>query len=146
MGNCRVILLIVLALVASSDPVAAIAQNGPGFKTPSNNIFCIIVRPPEEAPISYLRCDIMQVNSTAVDKPEGCTLNWGDAFLVAQNGDSGARICHGDTAKNNNMRVLPYGRMWKQESFTCASQADSLTCTNTKGHGFMLSRSLQRVF
>jgi hypothetical protein len=80
------------------------------------------------------------------DKPGDCELNWDDAFLVADNGDFGMRICHSDTAKDDRMTVLHYDRMWKQGAFTCKAQADGLTCTNANGHGFLLSKSLQRLF
>jgi len=141
----RAILVVLFIFIGSLQPVAAIAQNGPGFKTPSNNIFCIIVRPPND-PISYLRCDMMRMSSIIPEKPGDCDLDWGDAFLIAQNGDSGIRICHGDTAKDNDMTILHYGKMWSEGTFTCKSQVDGLTCANPQGHGFMLSRSLQRVF
>jgi hypothetical protein len=145
MNDIYRLLLAVLTLMISIHTMPAKAQNGPGFKTPSNNIFCIIVRP-ENDPISYLRCDIVRFNSPIPEKPGGCDLDWGDAFLIAQNGDVGIRICHGDTAKDNDMSILSYGRMWRQGAFTCKSQLDGLTCTNPKGHGFLLSRSLQRLF
>ena len=43
-------------------------------------------------------------------------------------------------------RVLGYGTSWARDGFRCTSRAVGLTCTNTRGHGFFLSRESWRVY
>jgi hypothetical protein len=42
--------------------------------------------------------------------------------------------------------VLAYGETWRKRGFTCYSRAIGLTCRNTQGHGFFLSRERWHVF
>ena len=42
--------------------------------------------------------------------------------------------------------TLAYGRTWSWHGFRCNSATTGLTCRNTSGHGFFLSRESQRVF
>jgi len=141
----RATLATLVAFLAPSVPIHAGAQTGLGFKTPSNNIFCIIEDPYGNHAVSGLRCDLQQQNSMP-SRPKDCPLSWGDAFSISQNGNFGVRICHGDTTKYDELMVLPYGSEWKNRGFSCRSQPDGLTCANAKGHGFMLSRAVQKLF
>jgi uncharacterized protein DUF6636 len=140
------ILVAVIALVANSLPRLAHAQAEMGFKTPSNNIFCIIEPPYENHPDSDLRCDLQQMSSKPPPRPGNCPLSWGDAFSIGQNANMSVLVCHGDTTRNDELGVLAYGSEWKQGGFLCNSEATGLTCVNAKGHGFALSRAVQRVF
>jgi hypothetical protein len=136
--------VLIVAIVLLPKHVAA--QTELGFKTPSNNIFCVIEDPYDNHPFSDLRCDIVEGSSAAARRPNNCPLEWGDAFSISQNGNMGVRICHGDTVRNDEMMVLPYGAVWRQRNFFCKSEINGLTCVNSKGHGFMLSRAAQRIF
>jgi len=142
----RAIVVSVVVSVAAFLPSIAAAQTALGFKTPSNNIFCIIEPADETQPDSDLRCDIQQTSSKPPPIPKDCPLSWGDAFSIGQNGNSGIRLCHGDTTRNDELMALPYGSVWNQGSFSCKSQTSGLTCVNRKGHGFMISRAVQKVF
>ena len=53
--------------------------------------------------------------------------------------------CAGDTVNDPKAPVLPYGRVWKQGSFTCLSSCMGLSCANRAGYGFFLSRESWQV-
>ncbi len=146
MVHCA-ILVMILAVVAGFSPRPANAQSEPiGFKTPSNNIYCMVEPPYEGHPVSDLRCDIQQMTSSPPLAPKNCPLSWGDAFSIAQGGNTGVRICHGDTTRDDALPVLAYGAAWNQSGFICKSATSGLTCSNAAGHGFMLSKAVQNIF
>jgi hypothetical protein len=143
----RAILVAILASAAALLPRLANAQSDlVGFKMPSNNIYCMLEPADENNPVSDLRCDIQQMTSKPPPAPKNCPLSWGDAFTIAQDGNMGVRICHGDTTKDDELPVVAYGREWNQSGFLCKSATSGLTCTNSKGHGFLLSRVVQKLF
>jgi hypothetical protein len=117
----------------------------PGFKMPSNNIFCRIGPPVGNASVGDLRCDILQVTHKPAP-PRDCPLSWGDAFAISQNGTMGLRICHGDTIQDDALMPLAYGSQWNEGGFLCKSATTGVTCTNAAGHGFRLSREVQTLF
>jgi hypothetical protein len=55
-------------------------------------------------------------------------------------------MCHGDTVADPSAPVIPYGTQWRAYGFVCTSQTTGLTCVNSAGHGFSLSRAVQKVF
>jgi hypothetical protein len=116
-----------------------------GFKTPSNNIHCQLDEGTAGA-IGYLRCDIRQMRNAHPPRPRNCDLEWGDAFVIEQDGRSGQRLCHGDTVADEALLTLGYGSIWRRGGFTCRSGQSGLTCINVMGHGFSLSRTDQRIF
>jgi hypothetical protein len=126
-------------------PGGASAQSQPGFKMPSNNVYCIIEQGADGQSASDLRCDLQQTSSRR-PPPGDCPLSWGDAFSITADGDRGRLVCHGDTTKNDDLPVLPYGEHWDQDGYSCKSETSGVTCVNGAGHGFMLSRAVQRVF
>jgi hypothetical protein len=141
----RGMLIATIALVAAFLPSQARAQAQLGFKTASNNIFCIVEAPYDNHPDSDLRCDLQQMSSKP-RRPKDCDLEWGDAYSIGKNANLGVRICHGDTTRDDALMVLSYGSQWKQSGFSCKSETSGLTCANSKGHGFALSRAAQKVF
>ena len=142
----RALLISTIVFAAALSSGDAGAQDAIGFKMPSNNIYCQLQSPFDDNPVPYLRCDLQQITSKPPPRPKNCPLSWGDAFTVAQNGSSGQRMCHGDTVKNDDLMLLPYGSQWNQSGFLCKSATSGLTCTNAQGHGFMLSKAVQKVF
>ncbi len=139
--------LAILVAVTGVCPRLAPAQSEPiGFTTPSNNIYCMVEPPYEDHPFNDLRCDLQQMTSKPPLLPKDCPLEWGDAFSIGQGSDIGIRICHGDTTKNDEFPVLPYGAEWNHSGFVCQSAASGLTCKNAAGHGFTLSIAGQSVF
>jgi hypothetical protein len=135
------------ALAASAAFVAsyASAQDFMGAQTPSHNIFCQASPPDQDQPTPQLRCDIQQVTSRPPPAPRNCPLSWGDAFVIDPTGP-GRLLCHGDTVQNPDDAVIAYGEQWRAYGFTCTSQTTGLTCVNGQGHGFSLSRAVQKVF
>jgi hypothetical protein len=134
-----------LAVYATSSA----AQEGqPGFRTPSNNIHCLIEewKADHGKPQSQLRCDAAQLTGPVPPKPADCEFDWGQAFAVAGDGRSGQRLCASDTMMNPGYRVLPYSESWRRGGYTCQSETSGLTCVNGLGHGFALSKRTQRLF
>lgn len=123
---------------------SANAEDLVGFKTPSKNIYCMI-EPQVEHTQADLRCDIMKTTNTPPRRPADCSLSWGDAFVVFENGDA-RRICHGDTTHVEELPVLPYGGEWNRGGYSCRVVTSGLTCANRKGHGFVLSRGAQKLY
>ncbi|MGZ8739995.1 MAG: DUF6636 domain-containing protein [Gaiellaceae bacterium] len=54
------------------------------------------------------------------------------------------RLLH--VERGHRVPVLRYGRSWTWHGIRCTSRRTGLTCKNPSGHGFVLSRQLQRVF
>ncbi|HXW64499.1 MAG TPA: DUF6636 domain-containing protein [Burkholderiaceae bacterium] len=133
-------------ILAVSTGLANAQSAETGFKTPSGNIYCVIEPPVDNHSVSDLRCDIMQMTSKAPPAPKNCPLSWGDAFAITQDGNLAIRVCHGDTVKNDELMVLAYGTQWHQGGYSCGSETTGLTCTNAKGHGFSLSKAVQKLF
>jgi hypothetical protein len=124
---------------------AAAAQDFMGAQAPSHNIFCQASPAGDGQPTPELRCDIQQKSTRSPPAPRDCPLSWGDAFAVDPTGP-GHLICHGDTVANPDDPVIAYGTQWRAYGFTCTSQTTGMTCVNGQGHGFSLSRAVQRVF
>jgi hypothetical protein len=95
----RTALAAIIAFVSPLLSQLGDAQTVAGFKTQSNNIYCMIESPVDNACVSNLRCDIMQMTDRRAPGPKNCPLSWGDAFAIAQNGTIGVRICHGYTTR-----------------------------------------------
>ena len=127
-------------LVASIFSVASSAQALEGFKSPSGNIHCML----EDN--TSLRCDILEFNSAPPPKPAWCEFDWGQAFVITADGQSGQRICYSDTVANDQWPVLSYGSKWQGPGFACQSDESGVTCVNTHRHGFILSRGSQKLF
>lgn len=127
------------AAVVFTIPLTALARETEAFQTPSGNIHCMVSE-------QYLRCDIKENNSRLPPKPKSCSeLDWGDAFRMDLTGKS-ERLCHGDTIINSDNPVLPYGRTWKSQGFTCTSKSSGLTCNNQRKRGWQINRTIQKLF
>lgn len=110
------------------------------FKSPTGNIIC-------SPNGSGVVCMIMNRSNAkpARPKPRNCDLDWGNVFYVSR---SGAGLsCHGDIPVNPNTRtVLAYGKTYKGNGWQCTSRTTGMTCKNSQGRGFTLSRAKQTVF
>jgi hypothetical protein len=62
---------VAMLVVVLATPAAAQQD---GFKTPSNNIFCIVEAPFEAGHDNDLRCDIMQMQTRPARRPRDCPL------------------------------------------------------------------------
>lgn len=111
------------------------------FQTPSGNIGCAIWLGKD----SFLRCDMKELRQTYKEQPSDCEFSWGSAFEVAAIGE-GQVICFNDTSLNPSATKLEYGKTLQLGSFRCLSEKTGLTCKNSAGHGFMLSKARQSLF
>jgi hypothetical protein len=144
MKNLRASRAVLTALLLLAAPNLARAQEG--IQTPSHNIFCLVEGPIAAADVPDLRCELAEITSRPPPRPRRCEGDWGLGFDVTQNGAAGQRICISDTIKDPSYPVLPYGQEWTRGAFTCRSKTTGLTCANSQGHGFMLSRAVQSLF
>jgi uncharacterized protein DUF6636 len=131
------------ALAGAVSPVGA--QDFLNAQAPSHNIACQAESAGPDNPRPQLRCDIQQTASRLPRAPASCPLSWGDAFVLDPTGP-GRLLCHGDTVADPSARVIPYGTQWRPYGFTCTSQTTGMTCVNEAGHGFTLSRAVQKTF
>ena len=143
-GNAQQLSRIVgsYALVAQQAADAAAQRDDVYFQTPTGNISCVAVS--EQG--GFVRCDMKQLKQTYTKQPDDCELDWGTAFGIASDGKSGEVICHGDTLFGTEPRKLEYGKMLEVGGIQCLSEKTGLTCKNSAGHGFTLSKARQKVF
>lgn len=135
----RVFAAAAMLLGFSAAPLAA--QDFIQFQSPTGNIHCLISTyfPPEA------RCDIIDYTPSFRTAPQGCDLDWGNAFIVEEKG-RGLLGCVGDTTIDRSAPKLDYGRYVQAGGFTCLSETTGMTCRNAGGGGFTVSRSSQRLF
>jgi hypothetical protein len=134
-----------LAALTVCGITAAAAQDLLSAQAPSHNIACLAAPAGPDQPRPQLRCDIRNTNTRPPRAPASCPLSWGDAFVLDPTGP-GRLFCHGDTTANPDAPVIAYGTQWRPYGFICTSQTTGLTCVNGAGHGFSLSRAVQKVF
>lgn len=111
------------------------------FQSPSKNITCKDFG-------TEVGCYISQntAKKPALPKPADCDLDWGDMFYVGKTGKASLE-CHGDMPVNTSgATTLAYGKTIKGNGWSCTSQKTGMTCKNSQGHGFTLSRAKQTVF
>jgi hypothetical protein len=131
----RLVWLAFLSVFCASVVAAAAQGSSRGFvpfRMPSGNIACAYIT--GFGPVT-LRCDIL---SGMKPRPRGrCDNDWTGLSM----GRGTARpTCAGDTVYDRNAPVLKYGSVWKRGPFTCLSLLVGLSCVNTTGHGFFLSK------
>ena len=131
------------ALAGAVTPAAA--QDFLSAQAPSHNIACQAESAGPDQPRPQLRCDIQQTSTRPPRPPASCPLELGNSFVLDPTG-AGRLLCHGDTVADPSARVIPYGTQWRPYGFTCTSQTTGLTCVNGAGHGFTLSRAVQKAF
>ena len=93
-----------------------------------------------------LRCEVAS-HLNPVPKQAGRCVEgvWGRAVLMGSTGPAHA-LCISATVLEPTAPVLAYGRVWKRGAFGCSSRATGLTCRNSSGHGWHLSRDRSRLF
>ena len=99
--------LFTAAVLAALFAPAALAQEG--FRSPSGNIHCQFFAAGGGADAT-IRCDLRQMSNRPPPRPRDCDLEWGQAFEISARAARGTRLCYGDTAQDNRLPVLPYGR------------------------------------
>ena len=112
----------------------------PGFRSPSGNIKCFVVK--------TLYCSIDKANYRT-RLQAGCSLDWHGFELGASSRER--LYCTSNAAYNmgnerpNNVK-LAYGKSFQHGAFTCLSRITGVTCHNRNGHGLFVSRQAWRVW
>ena len=115
------------------------------FKTPSGNIHC------EEWDVgahhqAELRCDVLSAaEHPTARRPRDCELDYGYAFMLTKRKKAWL-LCGGDTIVDPSHAILTYGETWRGTAATCTATLQFLRCRNQDGHGFELSKRVQRLF
>lgn len=112
------------------------------FVMPSGNIYCALVGEHKD----ILRCEIRSMLNPIPPQPYRghCEFDWGAGFLLPQSGKPEI-LCISDTIGGSDY-TLQHGSTWMNAGFKCVSQRTGLTCTNSTGQGFFLSRERWNVF
>lgn len=134
--------MLTAAVLAVLFAPMAIAQEG--FRSPTGNIHCQFFADGDGG--ATMRCDVVQISNRPPPRPRDCDLEWGRAFEISARATRGIRLCYGDTAQDNRLPVLPYGRSWQGGGLICRSEESGVTCRNAGGHGFTVARAAQSVF
>ncbi len=138
--------------IAAAIAVFAIGAFGPeraeaqrmtfdnGFRSPSGNIHCQYFDSD-----AVLRCDLKEISNRPLPRPRDCKNEWGQAFEAFGRRPETGPICYGDTVMDDRLPVLGYGERWERGDFVCRSERTGVSCLNSLGVGFELSRSAQKV-
>lgn len=129
--------LITLALLTSP----ALAGDYVGFHSPSGNIQCAI----STGDYASARCDMSVLTPSFTKPPADCEQDWGSSFAVDAGG-RGYLACVGDSVADPGGLELGYGKSISLDGFTCKSEKSGVTCSNSSGHGFAISKAKQRLF
>ena len=127
------------AVDTENNDVTAIATTE-SFILPSGNIYCALVEAKQDA----LRCEIRSMLNPIPPQPDNCEFDWAVGFLLSQNGKPEI-LCVSDTIGGSDY-TLSYGSTWTNAGFECLSQTTGLTCKNSTGQGFFLSREKWNAF
>jgi hypothetical protein len=141
-----VVVAITIAVVDLGPGASVQATHNPSsyFVTPSRNIICAWHAGDAQSRPS-LRCDIGTGLNPRPRRPSWCDVDWAYGLSMTSVGRA-SPICAGDSVFQGWRPVLAYGHSWRKRGFTCRSRAVGLTCRNTQGHGFFLSRETWRRF
>jgi hypothetical protein len=125
-----------VAILASAG-IAGASDFG-SFRSPSGAIGCVYYE-------KTLRCDVAGGVKPLPPTPRSCQLDWGQGLWLGQRGGASV-VCAGDTALDQNARVVRYGTTWRGDGIACASSTGGMRCTNADGHGFLIARGESRRF
>lgn len=134
--------LLLSGLLAVSGP--AFAYDYTVFQSPTGNIVCGMF---DDGPDSGVRCDMysMTVQSITTPPPD-CEFDWGSSFWIGAAASRGGLACVSDPVAVPPIPTLGYGRSMTFGGVTCTSEKTGMTCKNSRGHGFSISKAKQRVF
>ncbi|WP_052453530.1 DUF6636 domain-containing protein [Celeribacter indicus] len=113
------------------------------FETPSENVQCSVGL---EAGASDILCTIIEIDGPSpYPRPANCVEDWGHDFGMTDRGVV-TMYCQPLDRSRDGFDRAEYGVTGEFGGFTCTSSTSGLECRNEDGHGFFLSRSVQRVF
>ena len=154
MKNVSSLLFAAAISMLCSSPV--LAQDLFFFSAPSRNINCVYDSGSVSAGKASIRCDIGQFTPSLKTVPPQskedieifgrCTLAKMRAFVIEQDATATSTYCPTDAPISDQQTILGYGSSLQRGGFTCTSETSGMTCQNNRGHGFSLSRNLQKVF
>lgn len=125
--------LAVLGLASSADAGSV------NFRTPSGLVYCASTTGP-----TFLRCDTRY--RTRFTGTRECEQgDFGQAFGMTKTGRARA-LCVSDSVYDRKAKVLRYGATRSFGAFKCTARRTGLTCRNPRGHGWLLSREIQKLF
>ena len=114
------------------------------FATPSGNIECWVG---EDVGQSDISCTIFSRSKPAsVPQLANCPLNQGVTVMMLNRGYVSANCTPTGNRPGGAQQTADYGVTGTFGGFVCRSSTRGLECRNEDGHGFFLSRALQRVF
>jgi len=114
------------------------------FATPSGNIECWVG---EDFNGSDISCTIFDRSKpAAVPQLQTCPLHRGITVKMLDRGYVEARCTAAGDRPSGGQSVADYGVTGTFGGFACHSSTRGLECRNEDGHGFFLSRAVQRVF
>ena len=114
------------------------------LRTPSGNIECSV----GIGDTSDIICQIHERQGTPPRaRPGGCRGAWGHNYELMEQG-AVRMTCGGPGPRNPSpgVFVARYGTSERFGDITCSSSEAGFECRNRDGHGFMLSRRMQRVY
>ena len=163
MKNTRRHKFFVASFFLLSSQIPSAAQQLIFFSSPTKNINCMYE--PAQAPNppytkvssdAYVRCDVMKFTPTLKSVPQQskedieifgkCTVAKMKAFIIQEKGVQTKSYCPTDVPISEGQFVLDYAKSFTRGGLTCISQMNGMTCENSLGRGFFLSRSSQRLF
>jgi hypothetical protein len=135
---------LVVAAVAASSTAAAGRTVLPGFRSPTTNIRCFVVN---ELYCYIGRSDYARTLQARCMNSEG--LDW-HGFVLRPSA-KGKVYCTSNSPydmgkQRPSNRILPYGKSFHRDSFTCTSRVTGITCRNRNGHGLFVSRQAWRAW
>lgn len=118
------------------------------FETPSENIQCTVGEgfDENEQAQSDISCTIIDRSGPpALPRPNNCASAWGHMFFMRNKGPVQME-CGAPSQDRSGSSRADYGVTAEIVGMTCHSSQQGLTCTNSDGNGFFLSRRRQAVF
>ncbi len=113
--------------------------------TRANNIQCVYGDDPNFA---SMMCALTRRNGPlAQPKPDDCDKTWGLSYYLEERGPV-EMLCLNKWTSNwpGNGKFEVGAPTQADAAISCKATRNTLTCTNSDGHGFYLSRREQRLF
>ena len=110
-----------------------------GFTSPSGNLGCMLSE-------DLLRCDIAERDWSPPPRPADCPgdTGYGQGISIEPTGPA-SFVCAGDTTLGGGP-ALAYGEFRAGGGMSCTSTPSAMRCSNSEGHGFILSRQEYQLF
>lgn len=126
----------VTASISVSQGTFPVVNGEAVFTTATGNVICRL------GPDS-VECNVNPggISYVAPPQPASCTGTWGYSAQIAAAGQTGNWSCSITPWAALTVPVLTYGTELTNGTLKCASQELGVTCLDTNGHGFRISRS-----